>query len=176
MSSDGKPSYLQDAGTVILGSEVYIIHDDCVLLHKRSDIKKTFPGYWIGPGGHIDTEEDALTTAIREVKEETGVIISPKQLQLKSVAFHRHRDRKELYVLYIFRAVITERPDQLPTTREGISAWIPLVNLGQMENIFPASRYYFEHVVHGAPGILYTNLILEQSNIVTVSSHVVNEA
>lgn len=175
MSSDGKASYLQDTGTVILGSEVYILHEDCVLLHKRSETKKTFPGYWIGPGGHIDAEEDALTTAVREVKEETGVTVTPKQLQLKSVAFHRHRDRNELYVLYIFRAVISERPDKLPTTSEGISAWIPLANLSRMENIFPASRYYFKHVVYGAGGILYTNLILEQSNIVTVSSHVVNE-
>ena len=64
---------LSEAETLIPTVECLIVQNGKILLMKRSETSKNFPGYWIGPGGHVDENEDVLTAAIREVYEETGV-------------------------------------------------------------------------------------------------------
>ena len=48
-----------------------------VLLTRRHQAAKLFPGVWVLPGGHVDEGEDLLTAALREVLEETGIRIAP---------------------------------------------------------------------------------------------------
>jgi len=48
-------------------ASVYIVKDDCVLLHKHKKL-----GTWLQPGGHIELDEDPNQAAMREAKEETG--------------------------------------------------------------------------------------------------------
>lgn len=48
-------------------ASVYIVKDDCVLLHKHKKL-----GIWLQPGGHIELDEDPNQAALREAKEETG--------------------------------------------------------------------------------------------------------
>lgn len=52
-------------------------------------------GMWCLPGGKLEKDEDALTAAVRELAEETGIIIDQKEL----VRVHEldvHRDDKVL--------------------------------------------------------------------------------
>jgi len=48
---------------------------DKVLLTKRSQNLRIFPGAWVLPGGHIDLGESLEECVIREILEETGVQI-----------------------------------------------------------------------------------------------------
>ena len=50
-----------------------IVKDNEILLTKRSDKLKHFPGFWCIPGGKIDAGETAEEAVIREIKEEIGV-------------------------------------------------------------------------------------------------------
>jgi isopentenyl-diphosphate delta-isomerase len=53
-----------------------------LLLQKRSIYKETFPGFWdISCAGHIDAGESSLEAAIRELREELGVIATKNELQ-----------------------------------------------------------------------------------------------
>ena len=63
---------------------IWIVNDrDEVLLQKRSPNKDSDPNMWdISSAGHLAAGEDALSGAIREIKEELGVDILPKQLAL----------------------------------------------------------------------------------------------
>lgn len=55
------------------GVSVFVVDNGRVLLTKRdSDLGG---GKWALPSGYIEYDEDFLTAAIREVKEETGLIV-----------------------------------------------------------------------------------------------------
>lgn len=47
---------------------VYIVHNNKVLIRKHDKIK-----LWIHVGGHVELNEDPVTAAIRECKEEVGL-------------------------------------------------------------------------------------------------------
>ncbi len=52
-----------------------------ILCHKRSQEKERFPGMWFTHlGGHVGHEESYHTNAIKELEEEMGVKLLPKEL------------------------------------------------------------------------------------------------
>jgi 8-oxo-dGTP diphosphatase len=137
-------------------------------MFKRSNNASKFPGFWIGPGGHIDEDEDALTAAIREVEEEAGVVVEEDSIKLKAVALHYHIDLKEVWTSFVFLAQIPKHQKVNRPNNEGVARWIPLDELFQMKNIFPPTRYYFDHVLNDKAGIMYTNIQWENSELVKV--------
>lgn len=62
------------------GASVIITKNDKILMQLRKDNEK-----WGLPGGSVELGETVEETAIREVKEETGLIISRKDLKLLGV-------------------------------------------------------------------------------------------
>lgn len=58
------------------GTHIWMIHPETyqVLIQKRSLLKDTYPNCWTSSvSGHIDSGEDYLQAAIREVTEEVGL-------------------------------------------------------------------------------------------------------
>ena len=52
-----------------------------ILCHKRSKEKERFPGMWFTHlGGHVGHEETYHSNAVKELEEEMGLKISPKEL------------------------------------------------------------------------------------------------
>ena len=51
---------------------VFLEHDKKILLLKRSQKARTMKGLWAGISGYIENN-DALTQALKEIKEETGL-------------------------------------------------------------------------------------------------------
>ncbi|KAF4707346.1 hypothetical protein FOZ62_030372 [Perkinsus olseni] len=55
---------------------------EAVLLQRRSFLKDTNPGRWdVSVGGHVDSNDDVLESAGREVREELGFSIDPSALE-----------------------------------------------------------------------------------------------
>jgi 8-oxo-dGTP diphosphatase len=57
---------------------VLVVDGDRVLLGKRGG--SPGKGTWSFPSGYVDYEEDFLTTAIRETKEETGLDVEVRSI------------------------------------------------------------------------------------------------
>lgn len=60
-----------------LAALAVVIRDDRVLLVRRRN--EPDAGLWGFPGGHVDLGETALSAAVRELKEETGVVAMPRR-------------------------------------------------------------------------------------------------
>lgn len=56
---------------------IILRHGSHYLLLQREGNAKYWPFYWGFPGGKMETGESALEAAIREVREEIGVNVSP---------------------------------------------------------------------------------------------------
>lgn len=57
---------------------VFLIRNNSVLLIKRAI--EPFKGFWDIPGGFLEAGEHPATGAIRELQEETGLIIEPIEI------------------------------------------------------------------------------------------------
>ncbi|MBT3249957.1 MAG: NUDIX domain-containing protein [Candidatus Pacebacteria bacterium] len=166
---------IHEVAQPIFVSEVYIVHDNKLLMFKRSETKKKFPGFWSLPGGHIDEGEDPLAAAIREVQEETGVIITPEDIKLKVVAMHHHLDREEMYIAFAFSVGLKESPMLNTGVDEGKAHWIEIDKAKTLENVFEPVKYYFNHVLNNKPGIIYNTSQWENTKLVRVLSETIDK-
>lgn len=152
-----KTAALFEGDKLIPACEIYIVYKNLeVLMFKRSIESKIFPGFLIGPGGHIDVDEDPLTAVIREAREESGVILHPADVKLKVLSFHHHLDRKEVWCEYLFRADIDKKQD-LKDDIEGNAFWITINDLLKAENVFPPSKHYLDHILSTKSGIKFSS-------------------
>ena len=83
-----------------------------VLLQKRSMEKDSFPGlYDTSSAGHISAGEEPLTSAVRELEEELGILAEPRELAFAGTfriryekVFHGKLFRdNELARVYVYR-------------------------------------------------------------------------
>ena len=67
-------------------------------------IKHVNSGHWSFPKGHVENDETEIETAIREIKEETGldVIIDPTFRE--TVSYSPRKDTQKIVVYFIAKA------------------------------------------------------------------------
>ena len=70
------------AKTVMKFKEYRLYYYKKVLITRRAQHMRTFPGVWVPPGGGVETgDADAVDAAVRELREETGLAVSPEEGQ-----------------------------------------------------------------------------------------------
>ena len=82
-----------------------------LLLQRRASTKRTWPGRLdISAAGHIDLGENPLTAALREITEEIGINVDPRDLQCigslrtRYVAPDKSFTENEFRFLYLLQA------------------------------------------------------------------------
>jgi 8-oxo-dGTP diphosphatase len=97
----------------------FITHGNDILLLKRGEHKRVYPGRYNGIGGHIERDEDPLSGMIREIQEETG-------LDVKNVRFRGviHIDAGEAtgILVFVFSAEASSR--DFTGNDEGTLEWV----------------------------------------------------
>lgn len=70
------------------------------LIQKRADSLSWMPGLWATTGGSAISGEDSITAAIRETKEEIGLVVSPDKLKLlfSDIKNNEHTD---IYLAFV---------------------------------------------------------------------------
>lgn len=106
----------------------YLIKDNEVVVTKYKKGNKK-EGYYDIPGGKIEEGESPKQTAIREMKEETGIEI--QNLKYKGIMTIEYLDR-----LFIFDTFITKEYEGEPQEfEENTSEWIDIDELLKKEKL-----------------------------------------
>jgi 8-oxo-dGTP diphosphatase len=131
------------------GVVILICREEQVLLGRRCSSSYA-PGAWCLPGGFVEFEEDFLTAAIREVREETGLVVEITSI-ISVVSNFLTPDLHTLVVVLAARIIGgREQPgDDLEQL-----AWYPLTGPFP-EMAFEADRHiierYWRTALEGAP-------------------------
>lgn len=108
---------------------------DCVVLgHKHGEpsillvrrARPPFEGAWALPGGFVDIAETLEQAALRELREETGVV-APSAIQLR--AFDAvHRDPRERVISIAHLVLVDDIAGHRPHAADDASeaAWFPI--------------------------------------------------
>ena len=67
-----------------------------VLLGRRTGAHGR--GLWGAPGGHMETGEEPVQTAIRETIEETGIVLNPNNIQITFFTNDIFPDKQKHYI------------------------------------------------------------------------------
>ena len=71
-------------------------------------VKANYKKHWSIPGGIIDHNETPKQAAIRETKEEVGIILDPEQVRFIAVVDRVSKEVGHTYQ-FIFHAIVTEK-------------------------------------------------------------------
>jgi 8-oxo-dGTP diphosphatase len=126
-----------DRYTVYPRTLVFLLNGEEVLLIKRPAHARLFPGVYNGIGGHVEWGEDILSSALREVREETGLEVASLSLrgvlhvgesQCRNATTPASRGPGAL--VFIFVGYTDQR--EVKSSDEGELAWVPLSRLGEV--------------------------------------------
>ncbi|MEK7134377.1 MAG: NUDIX hydrolase [Patescibacteria group bacterium] len=108
----GSPEVKNDGGAAI--GIVMNAADGRIILVNEAGGNKKPPYFWKFPGGKIDPcDKDPLAAAIREVKEETGIVIPPDRIrQIAEI-------RKPTHTVFVFAALVDSFADVAKRGEEG---------------------------------------------------------
>lgn len=101
----------------------FITHGADVLLRRRGDHRRVFPGMYNGLGGHVEQGEDPYSSAIREIREESGLSVT--SLRLRGISTIDAGGLTGI-TMFIFTANATSR--MLIESDEGTLHWVPLAS------------------------------------------------
>lgn len=110
----------------------FLLNGEDILLIQRPPDAPLFPGLFNGVGGHIERGEDVLSSARREVYEETGLEVP--NLTLRCL-LHVDEGLDRPGVLVCVFVGHTNQRDVVESS-EGALHWIPLASLGDL-NVLP---------------------------------------
>lgn len=129
-------------------SRAIVIHNDCLLVMKRS--KPDGSKYMVIPGGHIEPNEMPEETVLREVIEETTLIIAnPRLVYIENTDDPRWGTQYIYLCDYVSGEVILN-PDSDEYDHQQLGEgtyeplWLPLISLPDKEYEFMSPRLGLE--------------------------------
>lgn len=98
-----------------------------VLLRRHPDGSDRFRGLWNGIGGHVEAGEDVRAAALRELREEAGVVAEDASLR---AVIHETGMLGHAYVLFGFVARVDRRSTRPDASSE--LCWQPLDRIAEL--------------------------------------------
>ncbi|MGD8306297.1 MAG: 8-oxo-dGTP diphosphatase [Ignavibacteria bacterium] len=108
-----------------------------LMIHRIKKENDYHHGKWNGLGGKLEPGESPEECAIREIKEESGLIV--KNITLKGLITFPMFDGNDDW--YVFLFVSDEFSGELIDSKEGNLKWIPNENLTKI-NLWEGDKYF----------------------------------
>lgn len=136
----------QERFKLIPAVHLFLFKDNKVLLLRRFNTGYEDGNYSV-PAGHLDGGESATMAMVREAKEEAGITIDPKDLQVVHV-MHRIKSREERVDFFLSANSWSGEPAIQELDKCDELEWFPLDNLPA--NVIPYLRFALEKYQVGA--------------------------
>lgn len=115
---------MDDPFDIVPAAVAILRQGERVLLLRRREHMRAYPGLWALPGGRVDPGERAEVAVVREVLEETGLHVSvvatrpPRQARVEA--------RRRVYEIAVFEVVMTPATQALmdyPSEEHAEARW-----------------------------------------------------
>ncbi|CAN5332257.1 NUDIX domain-containing protein [soil metagenome] len=110
--------------TKVVAKAILQAPDGNILLLRRSATDTRRPLEWDLPGGNVEDEEDYHAACVREIDEETGIIMDSKELHLAYTTteyFEEHGN-----VCWLFFVAQTDKTEIALSAEHDQSMWVSL--------------------------------------------------
>lgn len=115
-------------------TDIIVLCEGELLLLRRANYIKKFGGKWCFPGGHIDNNEFSKNSIIRELKEETGIIIN-NPIFWKT---YKYSNNETTDVYYI---ELNNKPEIKISREHAQYKWIDLKDIYKYKEKFAGESY-----------------------------------
>lgn len=118
-----------------VGVVVLLLIRDSVWLAKRCAKDRPYCGLWAAPGGSMDPGETPLQTAVREVREETGLEIAPERFVYGSRTEHAYDNGTPFSMHWFYVRLVDSdpEPDMVEPHKQG--AWVPWIIRPELKEV-----------------------------------------
>jgi ADP-ribose pyrophosphatase YjhB (NUDIX family) len=116
-------------------------HGTLVTIWNKGEVllvRNSYVNYYSAPGGYVRDGETSRAAALRELKEETGVVARPKQLELALDETHDWEGKKDHVEIFVLN--VEERPIVQVDNREVVEATWFTKERALALNLFPPLR------------------------------------
>lgn len=155
----------------ILTTLCYIEQDDkYLMLHRTAKQNDINEGKWIGVGGHFKEGESPEECLLREVKEETGLVLTSYRLR-GVITFLQEGWGYEYMFLYTadgFEGTLDETA--MKNCNEGTLAWIPKSEIMKL-NLWEGDRIFLKLLLEDK-GMFSMKLTYRGDELVDVATEV----
>ncbi len=164
---------IQNRWLVIPRTLCFVLNGDDVLLMKRAANRRVFPNCYNGVGGHIEHNEDPLTSTRREIQEETGLEVTDIHL---CAVYNIDAGETTGIMLFVFTAMSSSRKIH-SDNKEGTLHWIPrhaIMTLDLVEDLpiilprifalHPTDPPLFVHVSYDSADTIQMRFVKDDDN------------
>ena len=136
------------------------INDSYLMLYRNKKKNDLNEGKWMGVGGHIELGETPEQALIREVKEETGLIVL--DYNLRGTLYFYNDDYSEVIYLY----TVNEVKGEIIDCNEGELKLIPINEIMNL-NMWEGDKVFLELLKNNEP-YFELNLYYKNKDLIKV--------
>ncbi len=133
-----------------------------LMLHRTKKQNDPNKGKWVGVGGKLEKDESVEECLLREVTEETGLVLTEYQYRAK---IYFYSDTYDNEIMYLYTA--TEFTGELIECKEGELAWIDKSKVLKL-NLWEGDKIFLQKLLEDDIRPFVMHLYYEGENLVKV--------